>query len=147
MRYVGRAAGTPNVQGLPLMKPPYNRVTAIDLNRGEHLWMVPGGDTPDVIKNNPALAGLTIPPTGALTRPALMATKTLLFQSEGWGSRAVLHVLDKKTGQRIADIPLPGSVGGNPMTYMVNGKQYVALWVGRQGGMPAQLITLTLDGK
>jgi glucose dehydrogenase len=135
----------PNVRGLPLMKPPYNRVTAIDLNRGEHLWMVPGGDTPDAIKNNPALAGLTIPTTGAQTRPAVMATKTLLFVSEGYGSRPVLHVLDKRTGQRIADIPLPGSVGGSPMTYMVNGTQYVALWVGRGGSMPAELITLTVN--
>jgi quinoprotein glucose dehydrogenase len=145
MRYVGGAGRVPNVRGLPLMKPPYNRVTAIDLNRGEHLWMVPGGDTPDAIKNNPALAGLTIPTTGAQTRPAVMATKTLLFVSEGYGSRPVLHVLDKRTGQRIADIPLPGSVGGSPMTYMVNGTQYVALWVGRGGSMPAELITLTVN--
>jgi quinoprotein glucose dehydrogenase len=147
MRYVGQAGRTPNVRGLPLMKPPYNRITAIDMNRGEHLWMVPGGDTPESIRNNPALQGLTIPPTGALTRPTAMATKTLLFSTEGWGSRPVLHVLDKKTGQRIADIPLPGSVGGPAMTYMVNGKQYIALWVARPGSMPAELITLTIEGK
>ena len=145
MRYLGRAGRTPSVQGLPLMKPPYNRVTAIDMNKGEHVWMVPGGDTPDAIKNNPALQGLTIAPTGALTRPTVMATRTLLFMAEGWGSAAVLHVLDKRTGQRIADIPLPGSVGGSPMSYMVNGRQYIALWVGRQGSLPAQLITLALD--
>ena len=144
MRYLGRAGRTPNVQGLPLMKPPYNRVTAIDLNTGDHVWMVPGGDTPEVIKNNPALQGLTIPPTGALTRPAVMATKTLLFMVEGWGSAAKLHVLDKRTGQTITDIGLPGSVGGSPMTYMVDGRQYIALWVGRQGSLPAQLITLAL---
>jgi quinoprotein glucose dehydrogenase len=145
MRYLGRTGRTPTVSGLPLMKPPYNRVTAIDLNTGDHLWMVPGGDTPDGIKNNPALQGVTIPATGSLTRPAVMATRTLLFMSEGYGSAPVLHVLDKRTGQRIADIPLPGSVGGSPMTYMVNGRQYVALWVGRQGSLPAQLITLALD--
>ena len=144
MRYVGRAGRTPTVNGLPLMKPPYNRVTAINLNTGDHAWMVPGGDTPAGIANNPALQGLTIPPTGALTRPAVMATKTLLFMVEGWGSAPVLHVLDKRTGQRITDIALPGSVGGSPMSYMVNGRQYIALWVGRQGSMPAQLITLAL---
>ena len=143
MRYVGGMGRVPNVSGLPLLKPPYNRVTAIDLNRGEILWQIPGGDTPDAIKNNPALAGLNIPNTGARTRPAVMATKTLLFVAEGWGSRAVLHVHDKRTGARIADIPLPGSVGGSPMSYMVNGKQYIAVWVGKQG-MPAQLITLAL---
>jgi quinoprotein glucose dehydrogenase len=107
--------------------------------------MVPGGDTPDRIKNHPALQGITIPQTGALTRPAVMATKTLLFMVEGYGSGPTLHVLDKRTGQRIADIALPGSVGGSPMTYMVNGRQYIALWVGRQGSLPAQLITLALE--
>jgi quinoprotein glucose dehydrogenase len=145
MRFIS-AGRVPNVNGLPLLKPPYNRITAIDLNRGEQLWMVPGGDTPDNIKNNPALQGLTIPNTGARTRPAVMATKTLLFATEGYGSRAVFHVLDKKTGERIADIPLPGSVGGSPMTYMVNGTQYIALWVGRQPSLAAQLITLGLRG-
>ena len=145
MRYLGRAGRTPTVNGLPLMKPPYNRVTAINLNTGDHVWMVPGGDTPVAIKTHPALVGLDIPTTGALTRPAVMATKTLLFMSEGWGSGAVLHVLDKKTGQRISSIPLPGSIGGSPMTYMVNGRQYIALWVGRQSSLPAQLITLALD--
>jgi quinoprotein glucose dehydrogenase len=143
MRYIS-AGRVPNISGLPLLKPPYNRITAIDLNKGAQLWMVPGGDTPDNVKNNPALAGLTIPNTGARTRPAVMATKTLLFATEGYGSRAVLHVLDKKTGERVADIPLPGSVGGSPMTYMVNGKQYIALWVGRQPSLPAQLITLSV---
>lgn len=145
MRYIGALGRTPNVQGLPVVKPPYNRITAIDLNRGEIRWTVPGGDTPDAIRNHPALQGLDIPTTGARTRPAVMATRTLLFATEGWGSKAVLHVHDKATGARVADIPLAGSVGGSPMTYSVNGRQYVAVWVGRQG-MPAQLITLTLDG-
>ena len=146
MRYVGGVGRVPNVSGLPLLKPPYNRITAIDLNRGEQVWMVPGGDTPDAIKNHPALQGLTIPVTGARTRPAVMATKTLLFATEGFGSRAVLHVLDKRTGDRVADIPLPGSVGGSPMSYMVNGRQYIALWVGRPGNLPAELITLGVGG-
>ncbi|MEK7400803.1 MAG: PQQ-binding-like beta-propeller repeat protein [Gemmatimonadota bacterium] len=143
MRYIA-GARVPNVNGLPLLKPPYNRITAIDLNKGELLWTIPGGDTPDGIKNHPALAGLTIPNSGARTRPAVMATKTLLFASEGYGSTGPLHVFDKQTGARVADIPLAGSVGGSPMTYMVNGKQYIALWVGRQPTMPAQLITLAL---
>ena len=141
MRYIAGGGRIPTVDGLPLLKPPYNRITAMDLNRGELLWTVPGGDTPDQIRNNPALKGLTIPNTGARTRPAVMATKTLLFATEGWGSKAVLHVFDKKTGERVADIQIPGSVGGSPMSYMVNGTQFIALWVGKQG-MPAQLITL-----
>ena len=144
MRYVLGGGGLPNISGLPFFKPPYNRITALDLNKGDLVWQVPGGDTPESIKNNPALAGLTIPTTGTRTRPAVMATKTLLFAAEGYGAIGPLHVLDKKTGARIADIPLPGSVGSQPMTFMVNGKQYVALWVGRQPTMPAQLLVLAL---
>jgi quinoprotein glucose dehydrogenase len=143
MRYVGGGGGNPRPEGLPLLKPPYNRITAIDMNKGEIRWTVPGGDTPDAIKNNPALAGVNIGVTGATTRPAVMATKTLLFASEGYGSRPILHVFDKQTGARLADIPVPGSIGGSPMTYAVNGKQYVAVWVGRQG-FPARLVTLAL---
>ncbi|HYV98269.1 MAG TPA: PQQ-binding-like beta-propeller repeat protein, partial [Gemmatimonadaceae bacterium] len=86
MRYVGSLGGLPTVDGLPLLKPPYNRITAIDLNKGEIAWQVPGGDTPDQIRNNPALQGIDIGRTGARTRPAVMATKTLLFTTEGWGS-------------------------------------------------------------
>jgi len=144
MRYVGGAGRVPTVSGLPILKPPYNRITAIDMNKGEILWQVPGGDTPDAIKNNPALQGVDIGVTGARTRPAVMATKTLLFAAEGWGSRPILHVLDKATGARMTSIQLPGSVGGSPMSYMVNGKQYVAVWVGRQG-LPAQLTVLAVD--
>jgi quinoprotein glucose dehydrogenase len=144
MRYVSGGGRVPSVDGLPIIKPPYNRITAIDLNRGEQLWMVPGGDTPDQIKNHPALAGLDIPRTGSRGRPAVMATKTLLFATEGWGTKAVLHVLDKRTGERVADIPLAGYVGGSPMTYLVNGTQYVAFWVGRPG-MAAELTALKVQ--
>jgi quinoprotein glucose dehydrogenase len=144
MRYVGGGGRVPNVNGLPIIKPPYNRITAIDLNRGEQLWMVPGGDTPDDIKNNAELAGLDIPRTGSRGRPAVMATKTLLFATEGWGTKAVLHVLDKRTGAIVTDIALPGFVGGSPMSYMVNGTQYVAMWVGRPG-LPGQLIALKVQ--
>jgi quinoprotein glucose dehydrogenase len=145
MDYVLMTVRVPTVQGLPLMKPPYSRVTAIDLNRGEILWQVPNGDTPESVRNNAALRGLTIPATGATTRPHLLATRTLLFNSEGWGSRPVLHILDKKTGQRITSVQLPGSVSSSPMTYMVNGRQYLAMWVGPPG-QGAQLITMTIDG-
>jgi quinoprotein glucose dehydrogenase len=145
MNYVVRAT-VPTVRGIPLFKPPYSRITAIDMNKGEHVWMVPNGDTPDNIKNNAALQGVTIPTTGATSRPVIMATKTLIFNGEGWGSKPILHVLDKKTGARVVDIPVPGQISSNPMTYMAGGRQYVAFWVGRPGSMPAQLIALTLDG-
>lgn len=141
MRYVGQLGGVPSVDGLPFLKPPYNRITAIDLNKGEKLWTIAGGDTPDNIKNNPALAGLSIPRTGARARPSTLATKTLLFVSEGWATKPVLHVHDKKTGDLIADIPLAGWVAGSPMSYMINGTQYVAFWVGK-GGMAAELTVM-----
>ena len=67
-----------------IIKPPYSRITAINLQTGEHAWMVPNGDTPAAIANNPALKGLTIPPTGAQTRPVMLATKTLLFTADGY---------------------------------------------------------------
>jgi quinoprotein glucose dehydrogenase len=143
MRYVIGGGRMPNVQGIPIIKPPYNRITAIDLSKGEIRWTVPGGDTPDALKNHPALQGITIPMTGMRSRPMVMATKTLLFTTEGWGSRPVIHVLDKKTGERVTDIAVAGSISSSPMSYSVNGKQYVAVWVGRQG-MPARLVTLAL---
>ena len=131
MRYSGSLGGLPSIDGLPLLKPPYNRVTAIDLNRGEKLWTIAAGDTPDNIRNNPALAGLNIPRTGTRTRPFTMATKTLLFVAEGANAKPVLHVHDKKTGELIADVAVPSSVNSSPMSYEVNGVQYLAFWVGR----------------
>jgi quinoprotein glucose dehydrogenase len=142
MRYSGSLGRVPRIDGLPLLNPPYNRVTAIDLNRGEKLWTVAAGDTPDNIRNNPALAGLTIPRTGSAARPAVLATKTLLFVTEGWATKPVLHVHDKKTGAQIADIPVAGWISGSPMSYEVNGTQYIAVWVGR-GGQPAELTVMT----
>jgi quinoprotein glucose dehydrogenase len=146
MDFVGGAGGrTPTVKGLPIIKPPYSRITAIDLNTGDHKWMVVNGDTPADIKNNPALAGLTIPPTGAQTRPVVLVTKTLLFNGEGYGAAPVLRALDKQTGATLVSIALPGSVNSVPMTYSVNGRQFIALWVSdRASDLPAELVTLAI---
>ena len=142
MDWVG-GGGAPRVRGLPLIKPPYSRITAIDLNTGDHAWMVPSGDTPPAIKNNPALAGLTIPPTGAQTRPVVLVTKTLLFTAEGSGGQPILRALDKKTGEKVWEMTLPGSVGSVPMTYAVGNRQFIAMWVSdRQADLPATLVTL-----
>ena len=105
----------------------------VSAGRGEKLWTIAAGDTPDNIKNNPALAGLNIPRTGVRTRPFMMATKTLLFVAEGSNAKAVLHVHDKKTGDLIADVAVPGSVTSSLMSYMVQGVQYIAFWTGRTG--------------
>jgi len=147
MDWVGSLPRVPTVRGLPIVKPPYSRITAIDLNTGEHAWMVPSGDTPEAIRNNPALAGLTIPPTGAQSRPEILATKTLLFTAEGASGAATLHVLDKKTGAKIADVPLPGAVGSVPMTYAIGTRQFIAFWVSdRASDLPGTLVALALPG-
>jgi quinoprotein glucose dehydrogenase len=122
------------VQGLPLGKPPYGRISAIDLNKGEMLWQIAHGETPDNVRNNPALKGLTIPRTG---RPGLigtLATKTLVIAGEGGyfttpsGARgAMLRAYDKTTGKEVGAVYMPAPQSGSPMTYSLNGKQYIVL--------------------
>jgi len=145
MTYVGQLPRVPQVRGLPLVKPPYSRITAINLRTGDHTWMVANGDTPTAIANNPALAGLTIPATGAQSRPILLATKTVLFNADGSAGQPKLRALDKATGKRIWEMPMPGVVGSPPMTYMVNGKQFLVMWVAdRASGKGAELVALTV---
>jgi quinoprotein glucose dehydrogenase len=122
----------PTVKGLPILKPPYSRITAIDMNKGDHLWMIPSGETPDRVKNNPLLKGITVPQTGGFARPVVLVTKTLLIAAEGWGGDPLLRAIDKRTGEVLATIKLPGSVSSVPMTYALNGKQYIAFWVDDQ---------------
>ena len=132
-------------QGLPLTKPPWGRITAIDLNTGNHLWMVPNGETPDEVKNHPALRGMNIPKTGKNIRGGILVTKTLLFVGANkrlYGER-ILQAFDKRTGERIAAIELPGVTTGVPMTYAINGKQYIVVAVGGQNH-PGELVALTL---
>jgi quinoprotein glucose dehydrogenase len=135
----------PSVRGLPLIKPPYSRVTAINLNTGDHVWMTPAGETPPEIKSNPALQGLAIPNTGGTQRPVVLATKTLLFIGEPGRGQLMLRAHDKATGSVVTEIPIPGSIGSVPMTYSLNGRQYLAFWISDQPNqVPAQLITLAL---
>jgi quinoprotein glucose dehydrogenase len=143
IRYVnGGGAELPWLQGLPLIKPPWGRITAIDMNKGEHLWQIANGPTPKEIAEHPALEGLDLPPTGRSTRPVTLVTKTLLFTAEGWGGAAKLRAHDKATGAVVAEVDLPGAVGGLPMTYMIDGKQYIVVSVGGANG--AELVALTL---
>jgi quinoprotein glucose dehydrogenase len=125
---------------LPILKPPYGRITAIDLNTGEHLWMVPNGDTPDPIKNHSALKGLNIPRTGRPEKTGVLATKTLLFSGDGSGA---FRAYDKKTGAIVAEMKLPAAQTGVPMSYMVNGKQYIAVAAGGRASY-AEIIALAL---
>lgn len=139
-----------NVQGLPLVKPPYGRISAIDLNRGELLWQIAHGETSDVIRNHPALKGLRIPRTGRMGRIGTLVTKTLLIAGEGGfntlenGERgAYLRAYDKATGADVGVVPMPAPQTGSPMTYMVNGRQHVALAISG-AGFPAELIVFRL---
>ena len=130
------------VFGLPLLKPPYGRVTAVDLKTGERLWMVPHGNTPDAIKRNAKLQGVQIPNTGAQTKgTGLLVTSTLLFGGQGGGS-PVLRAWDKKTGAVVAEIQLPGPTTGFPVTYTKSGRQYIAVAVRVADGV--EIVALAL---
>ena len=145
MDYVGGGGVSTRVKGLPILKPPYSRITAIDLNTGDHKWMVANGDTPPDIKSNAALAGLTIPRTGAQTRPEILVTKTMLIVAEGNGAQPTLHVLDKATGKELTTVTVPGTINSLPMTYAINGRQFLAFWTSnRQTQQPSELVTLAL---
>ena len=128
------------VQGLPLVKPPYGRITAIDLNKGEIVWQIAHGETPDNIKNNPALKGLNIPRTGRQGRIGVLATKTLVIAGEGGfftapdGRRgAMLRAYEKGTGVERGAVYMPAPQTGSPMTYLLNGKQYIVVPISGNG--------------
>ena len=137
--------------GLPLVKPPWGRITAIDLNTGDHLWMVPNGDTPDCVRNHPALSGLEIPKTGKPERSGILVTKTLLFAGEGagvfatptWAGGPMFYAYDKQTGEILWEFELPKNQSGVPMTYMLDDKQYIVMAISARG-QPAELVALTL---
>ena len=135
--------GVPGPEGLPLLKPPYGRITAIDLNTGEHLWWIPNGDTPDFVKDHPMLAGVEVPRTGKPTHATTLATKTLLIYGEGRGGEPLFHAVDKRTGEEIATVELPGATMTAPMTFMHEGKQYIVTAIGG-GGIPGSLVALRL---
>ena len=147
-----RAATRPLVagpRGLPLTKPPYGRVTAIDLNRGDRAWMVANGDGP---RDNPAVKDLNLPPLGQAVRSSAIATKTLLFVTEGdqinprtppGGGGRKFRALDKATGKTLWEMEFEAGANGAPMTYLLNGKQYVVLAIGGQRHA-AELVALSL---
>jgi quinoprotein glucose dehydrogenase len=133
-------AGVLSVQGLPLVKPPYGRITAIDMNKGEILWQIAHGETPDNIRNHPALKGLNIPRTGRQGAIGTLVTKTLLIAGEAGvfttpnGEKgAMLRAYDKASGKEVGAVYMPTQQSGTPMTYMLNGKQYVVVAIGGNG--------------
>jgi quinoprotein glucose dehydrogenase len=130
----GDGAGNINPRGLPFMKPPYGRLTAIDLDRGDILWQVAHGETPDNVRNNPALKGLNIPRTGQAGAVGALVTKTLVIIGEPLATTlpnrprgAMLRAYDKKTGKEVGAVYMPAPQSGTPMTYQLNGKQYIVV--------------------
>lgn len=147
--YMQGTPRNPNMpDGLPLFKPPYSRMTAIDMNTGNHVWMVPTGNG-DRIRNNPRLKSLNLPPLGGdttMSGPLLTKTALLYALTTGGstgGPRLVAY--DKATGRELASADLPGAAIGTPMTYLADGKQYIAITVqGRAQGDVPELIALAL---
>ncbi len=147
VEYIAGPGGfaSPRPMGLPLFKPPWGRITAFDLNTGDELWMVPNGEPSDAIKNNPALKGIDTSKLGNSNRALLLVTKTLLFAGLGRGDPGI-RAIDKKTGATIFEVKLPGGATGVPMTYMMNGRQYIVLAVAAPGSAP-ELVALTLGAE
>jgi quinoprotein glucose dehydrogenase len=122
------------------MKPPYGQLSAIDLGKGEILWQVPHGETSDAVRNNPALKGLNIPRTGRPGVVGSLTTKTLVMSGEaGFGPTpngargAMLRAYDKATGKEVGAVYMPAPQTGSPMTYMLNGRQYIVVAVSGSG--------------
>jgi quinoprotein glucose dehydrogenase len=136
-----------SVRGLPLLKPPYGTIAAFDLTRGEKIWEIPNGETPAAITNHPALAGVTVGRTGRAGQPpGALATRTLLIVAEpGYGPTpngvrgSMLRAYDKRTGREVAALQLPAPQTGSPMTYQLNGRQYLVIAVGG-GAYPGELV-------
>jgi quinoprotein glucose dehydrogenase len=129
------------VDGLPLMKPPYGSINAIDVNKGAIKWQIAHGETPDFVRNNPALKGMTIPRTGQSTyQIGTLVTKTLVVAGENQVTTtptrprgAMLRAYDKATGAEVGAVFMPGPQSGSPMTYSVKGRQYII--VATSGGV------------
>jgi quinoprotein glucose dehydrogenase len=134
--HVNSGSGMP-VQGLPLIKPPYGTITAINLDTGEFVWQIAHGETPDSVRNSPALKGLTIPRTGQFDIAGTLVTKTLVISGDpmtttipSHGAGALLHAYDKTTGNEVGAVYMPAPQSGSPMTYMLDGRQYIVLAIG-----------------
>ena len=142
----GRGAPPLNIDGLPIVKPPWGRITAIDLNKGAIVWQVAHGEIPDNIRDHPALKGISIPRTGQVGRIGTLVTKTLVISGDGTlfttpsgQEGAMLRAYDKVTGAEVGEVFMPGPETGSPMTYALKGTQYIVLAIGGRstGGLIA----------
>jgi len=140
------------VQGLSIVKPPYGQIVAINLDRGDLVWSTPHGDTPDGVRNHPALRGVTIPKTGQSGNVGVVVTKTLVIAGDPIVTTtpehprgAMLRAYDKTTGKEVGAVWMPAQQSGSPMTYMVDGKQYIIVAVSG-GNYSGEYIAYTLPG-
>jgi quinoprotein glucose dehydrogenase len=139
-----------NVQGLPIVKPPYGLLAAIDLSKGAIKWQVPHGETPDNVRTHKALQGLTIPRTGQNGSQGLVVTRSLVVLGDrqvtsppGRQPGAMLRAYDKQTGHEVGAVWMPAPQTGSPMTYMVDGKQFIVVASGGPGSQ-AEYIAFAL---
>ena len=141
----GGGVGFGGPQGLPLYKPPFSKITAIDMNTGEHVFAIPVGEPSDRMKSHPALQGVDLSGVGnERARAILMTTGTLLLATEGANGPPVLNAHDKRTGEKLGavELPAPGQYG--MMTYLHEGQQYIVVQIGRGGTFPGSLAALRL---
>ncbi len=143
--------GNITVSGLPIVKPPYGRITAIDLTKGEHAWQIAHGETPDNIKNNPLLRGLNIPRTGQAGNVGPLVTKTLVIcgdpqttTNEKGVRQAYLRAYDKATGKEVGTVPIPEGQTGTPMTFAMGGWQYIVMCVGNHDYSGSEMLAFKL---
>jgi quinoprotein glucose dehydrogenase len=134
------------------VKPPWGRITALDLNKGELVWQVPHGETPDAVRAHPALKGLAIPRTGQ-GQSGTLVTKTLVIAGESGfsttpsGQRgAMLRAYDKATGKEVGAVYMPAPESGAAMTYLLNGRQYLVIAIGG-GNYSSELLAFRLPSQ
>jgi quinoprotein glucose dehydrogenase len=144
MPTIPNPSGAQGARGLSILKPPYGRITAYDMNQGTIAFQIPNGATPEAVKTHPALQGLNIGRTGNNRQVGIMVTKTLLFAGDG--TDPMLNAYDKKTGALIAQLPMTGMQTGLPMTYIHNGRQFILVAVGPSGGSqgPRELLAFAI---
>jgi len=149
MEYWSPNRDAPYIDGIPIVKPPWGRLTAIDMSTGEHVWSVANGDA---LRDHPLLRDLDLPPLGIASRPAALVTRTLLFLGDGgdvfggvqanmWGTG--FRAYDKETGDVLWEMELPAGVTGGPMTYLHGGRQYIVVPIGGRE-VPPEWVALAL---
>ena len=133
----GRGGGMPRVQGLPIPKPPYNRLSAYDMNTGERLWWIPIGEVSQAVREHPAAAGVDLSRAGGGGLSIQMVAGDLLYATRGSGGPPVLDAYDKLTGEQVGTVEMPGAGQYGMMTYSHDGRQHVVVQVGRPGRLVA----------